>query len=392
MKNINITDRLSGWGKNETRLPANNGALKQKTLESVRPNYTAQAIPARRGGFFFRFLVLATSAACILIIATNPRLFKNPSYYQISTHSYASKSGAMESEELGLSYGADIGLGARNTSLIERVSDMVAPQTAPFDTREFMDTEYYATINTREVQDDSDRALTILRGNGARIDSANQSDKYARIAFAIPKDSLEKMKNELKDLVPEKFYLETAQSQNLLGEKISIEEQQTTANQELQRLEDRRQGVVDGYTKNINEWKTAVDTANRIIASLAREKTSSTNTAKIQSLKLQIDREYAFRQTAQKNLNSFETQYKIDLETADQAIKNQQAVIDGLDSRDTALMQKTEIITGTISLQWIGVWGVLNLYLPMRGILIIAIIIGAWFLLARRRAPAIVLP
>jgi len=391
MKNFNISEQLSDWGGKEPRLPANNDALKQRILETVKPSPASYSTPARRP-FLFNFLVVAASAACILLMMANPRLFKNPSGYQTTVRNFDSSSGVMETQELGLSYGENVGLGSREVSFVQKAADMIAPESMPLDTREFMDTEYYATINSRDVYDDSEKTLTILRGNGARIDSANQSTKYARISFAMPQSSLEKMIDELKELAPGKFYVESTQSENLLKQKQSIEEEQKSAEQELERLEDQRQDIIDSYTQDINMWKDALDSANRKIESINKEKASTFEPGKVELLNLEFTKEHAAKLKAESKIRMFESQYEIDLEAADRRISEQQATIQRLGEEDTALVQKTEIVTGTISLQWISVWGILNLYLPVRPILITLIIIGAWFLLARRRQAPVVLP
>lgn len=391
MKNFNISERLSDWGGHEPRLPANNDALKQKILEAVKPGPASYPTPARRS-FLFKFFVVAASAACILLMMANPRLFKNTSGYQAVVRDFDSSPGIMETQNLGLTYGEDVGLGERETSFVKKAVDMIAPESMPLDTREFMDTEYYATINSRDVYDDSEKTLTLLRGNGARIDSANQSTRYARISFAMPKSSLEKMIGELKELVPGKFYVESTQSENLLKQKQSIEEEEKSAEQELERLEDQRQDVIDSYTQNINMWKDALDSANRKIESINKEKASTFEPGKIELLSLEFSKEQAAKLKAESKILMFESQYEIDLETADKRISEQQAAIQKLDEEDTALVQKTEVVTGTISLQWISVWGILNLYLPVRPILITLIIMGAWYLLAKRKTAPVVLP
>ena len=204
------------------------------------------------------------------------------------------------------------------------------------DTREFLKTYYSAQLKTRDVPGLTRRVETTVRGYGGRIDSQSSSEKYGFVSFALPEGKYEAFRTELEGMVGSRFIKVDISSQNLLSQKVSIEEQQEQAD------------------KNLADYKTA------------RATLTSSHTSAVKALQAKIDAttDSAVKAELTKQLAYENSRYTSQLQSIDANIKYATEWQKAVQTQDKKLLESVATVTGTVSLQWISLWDMLQLYLP----------------------------
>lgn len=279
-----------------------------------------------------------------------------------------------------MGFGGTVELDSRMgpSSTNEAVSDvsapsagmMVAPDYYPYpgggevpvtDTREFLKTYYNATMKTRDVLGLTRRVETTVRGYGGRVDQQSSSDKYGSVSFALPQSKYEAFRTELESMVGSRFLSVNISSQNMLSQKISIEEQQTQANKNLADYQSTRATLVSTHASAVQVLQ------GKINAATSTERTS-----------------------LQQQLAYENSRYAAQLKNADANIKYATEWQKAVQTQDKKLLDSVATVTGTISIQWISFWDTIQLYLPGNGIPgIFAILTLVSFWNDRRRALSI---
>lgn len=381
-----LDKKFAQWGRDKKVLPSNVSMMKEKFLSSARlPSGAGKQV--RPPKFYFKILSVGL-AALVLFVGVN--------YYRNSF--IATQSGYVGGEltktagspttfnyngsgqDLGIQSGEAVSLGSpekgdfvrsiketaasfvQDGAYNNRAYPPVMQNSTISDTREFSKFSYNATLKTREVEDVSTRILTIVRGNGGRVDNASIAEKYASISFVVPKDNLLQFKTEIKSLVGKKFYVESLHIQNLLPEKVGIEN--TTENVEnsleatkadLDSLTKKHNTVIADYQKQLN-----VVTIN--IQALRAEVT--TDTVRQKQIKAEIS-SLVFRQGAlQRQISDENKWYGWDSARLEQDIKIKQTQLDDLGTQETNLLDNVETVQGYVSVQWVSVWQMINIFVP----------------------------
>lgn len=211
------------------------------------------------------------------------------------------------------------------------------PDVPVTDTREFLKIYYNASMHTRDVPALTRRVETTVRGYEGRIDNESSSEKYGYVSFALPQVKYEAFRAELEGLVGSRFVTVNISSQNLLSQKVSIEEQQKQADTTLANYKAARQKIV------------------------------STHASVVQALQAKIDATVATsseRASLEQQLSSENASYTRNLNNADANIKYAQDWVKGVQTQDATLLANVATVTGTVSVQWISLWDVALLYLP----------------------------
>ncbi|MEK7583380.1 MAG: hypothetical protein AAB483_03210 [Patescibacteria group bacterium] len=318
----NIKELFSSWGSSKRQPPEHNEILKNKILS--RPPLPDEAL-AKAGTRHLPWLSFAFAGLAVIMLFVN---FVNyePEVTLLSSRNY----------QTGGSSGSKI---AQPQALNESA---IAPDYYPYpgndvditDTREFLKTGYHAAIRTRDISDLSQQVRNIVKGVDGRVDSLNISEKSGYISFAVPASKFDAFQTQIKGLVRSKFIIETINTQNLLPQKQSIEEAQETISTKLSVVRSQRSSL------------TA--THNRTIANLNTQLASA-----------QTEEERATIRTRIANENS---SYSRKLSSLNAQISEYQAALDNTNKQDTKLINNVATVQGTISLQWISVWEVINLY------------------------------
>ncbi|TAN33257.1 hypothetical protein EPN28_02685 [Patescibacteria group bacterium] len=402
----NLKDLLHHWGQKERILPIGNEAMKARIFAALRTQNTVQ--PERRRFRYPWRIAFVCGGLSILFFVTQGfylnRLTSadhglNPAGYGYDAASKVgyqrSSSGEISANDLGVVYGAYTGLSAREVTAGGIVGEIVGgaaksigryfTQASPFDTREYLKTDYHAEIKTRQVQKKATRAQTIVRGHGGRVDNSSSDSKYARIEFVLPKSEMESFKDELKELAASpRFMAEIINSRNLLPEKTVIEQNTASSQSALADSQKQRQDLVVSHNTKVASLKQQLSYTANSINKLKKEFTTSTE--RQQEIAVAVSN----LSTEQRRLNQLlaneNAQYQKKRNEIDARIKNEQEQLVFLDQQDRQLINNVETVQGSISIEWISGWGVLALYVPYyRTFIFIAIIALIIYLLYGRR-------
>jgi hypothetical protein len=211
------------------------------------------------------------------------------------------------------------------------------PDVPVTDTREFLKIYYSASMQTRDVPALTRRVETTVRGYDGRIDNESSAEKYGYVSFVLPQVKYDAFRAELEGLVSSRFLKVNISSQNLLSQKVSIEEQQKQADTALADYTAARQKVVSAHTSAVQSLQAQIDD------------TSTTDNAKT-LLQLQLAKENAA--------------YAQNLSNADAQITYAKDWQKAVQTQDATLLANVATVTGTVSIQWISLWDEVQLYLP----------------------------
>ncbi|MEK9182806.1 MAG: hypothetical protein AAB809_01875 [Patescibacteria group bacterium] len=192
-------------------------------------------------------------------------------------------------------------------------------------------------MRTRDVQGLTRRVETTVRGYSGRIDQQSSSQYYGSVSFAIPTNKYDAFRDELEGLVNSRFITTNISSQNLLPQKLSIEEQQKQADTTLTNYKAERQRIITAHANAVQALQLQIDTA-------------TTPSETVVLLKQQL---------ANENVS-----YLVQLNAVDRKIQSAQEWQKTVQTQDKELLNSVATVTGTVSIQWISIWDMARLYLP----------------------------
>ena len=392
----NLDGLLKEWGSKKRTTPSGNEALKAKVIAELNPSVEVRL--RRPVGFWGLALAGSALVAFILVINWGGRLplispaqrMENTVQSNLSEYSPSSEPSSA-SDELGIQYGASTGLGQsdpRADSVLNKVTSNISRyfDSAPSsDTREFLKTDYQADVRTRRVEKIGTQIKTMARGYGGRVDNISLGAKSAYISFVIPKSSLEAFRSELKDLVPARFLTENIGAQNMLPEKRLIEAQTDSTDKARIALEKDRQLLISRHQANVNYYQRQLNATNKNISTLKME--VATTTAREQEIAVSLAQLSAKQRQLEKALAQENNQYGNDLNYLDVRLKEAEYQLESLVGQDQALNETVETVQGSISIQWIGLFEIITLYVPISWLVVIfGAVIVVYFLFGRRQS------
>lgn len=397
-----LEKKLRQWAKDVHASPPSAVAMKDKVLNLVRvPNKTAARLQSPRSYFF-----ALSGMAAVLVLLVGMYSYKKMHLFQVATSggSYevapqamlvggggcgagvqCDLSASVQSDELGVAYGYETGLGNSNSDSVlanavdivgkvsKEVSSLVAPVAFVPDTREFLKYEYNASIKSRHVQELTGRLQTVVRGYGGRVDSVSVQKKYGYIYFVVPKSSLDEFKSEVKSLANARFYEESVQGKNLLSEKVVIEKSLDTTNQSLVSWQESLSVLNKEHDGHILYMQKQLNDAASRIAKLRKEITSST--ARQKEINAELSRLYAAQAETKKNITGENEYYNSRKFYLEDQIKINQNQLASLVGQDKELQDTVETVQGSIQLQWVSIFEVINIYVPYFWLWIIIIFV-----------------
>ncbi|MEK7113620.1 MAG: hypothetical protein AAB873_02205 [Patescibacteria group bacterium] len=330
---------FQSWGEDKRQLPINNALLKSSILAQTEILARSNANKFVKSKNIFRFVPATFVAIAVFVFLVNMNSYKSESNIQT----------------MGV---ADMMTSSPSESTFYRENNLSIK-----DNREFLKIGYNATLETRNTSDLAKKIEITVRGFDGRIDSVNNSDKGGYISFAIPKDKLEAFRLEIKDLVGERFYSEYINSQNLLSEKQGIENWQKQIEDRLEVLNSERGQLVKNHNKNISYYQGKIDAINTEIILLNLEYKSA-------NLQRQIEITNRINQL-QPDVSSFNAEilnenrnYNQRIYEKDNEIKTNRENLKSAQKQDSDLLERVETVNGSISLKWISLWRVVDVYLP----------------------------
>lgn len=392
MKNL-----FTQWGQGQKQTPPHDATLKETILSSVVHNETVLIKKSNNNRLWWLTLASVPLAACLVVFMNYNSFYPKATSYEsvtIGSPMYGISDGGTARAPSAVDFGIhDVSAGLEEKSLLGKVSNsMIAPDYwygggAPTaeDARELLKTYYGAHIRTRHVDTLGMRLQTMIRGYGGRVDSAYIQTKSGSISFVLPKSSFETFKTELKSILPERFVEENLNVQNMLPQKQNIEEQTDVTKENLESYQTKRKTLVDTHNAHVVSLQAQINAYGRSISTLNNEVTTST--VRQQEIKTQVSSLEAKQRVVKQQLIRENEQYKMDLQYVDADIEAMNRQLVNLGKQDQHLVKDVETVNGTISLEWISLFQIVDLYVPVYGTLItiFSIIILGYLLFGRRR-------
>ncbi len=267
------------------------------------------------------------------------------------------------------------------------------------DTREYNKKTFSASMKSRAVEEVAKKVETLIKSSGGRIDSSNISDKYATFSFVVPKSNFDAFETQMRTFVSKKLYSQTVTSQNLLNEKQNIEKSQSNTAESIASTKKQRDQVEADYTARINTIKSQIATVKAQIvdvdSDIARTEKAINNTTD-QNTKNSLAQELNNLSNTRRTYNQYIANYNSDIEIATSNFKSQMTMYgSSLDSQnqvlaqlgvqETTFLDKVETVQGSVSINFITMWELLNIYSPVNLWVVIGIIvlIGRLYLLKK---------
>ena len=261
-----------------------------------------------------------------------------------------------------------VGMPMMDTSVSNQMApDSIAKYPYPYpypspgvpvtDTREFLKVYYSAYMRTRDVQGLTQHIETIVRGYDGRIDQESSSSQYGSISFALSQSRYNAFRAELESLVDKRFITVNISSQNMLAQKVSIEEQQKQADQALADYKIARQNVVSAHANAVQSLQSKIDSDNAQLVQLRAQIQTSQIQAQVQTITADLT-------ALNDRLTKENSSYTYQLKNADANIKYGEDWQKGVATQDATLLANVATVTGNVSIQWISLWDIAQLYLP----------------------------
>lgn len=353
MKHIprSIHTILAEWGRANHALPPNNDAIKAAILHKVSSEKIES--PSRRLSQlpWLSFTLTGLAVATLFLIPGTPR---------VSPLTYSSA----PTREQGTS--RDRWAPEENK---DAHSPIIYPEPWPStgtpitDRREFLKTNYNATLRTRKIIDLTQHIQTIIRGFGGRVDASSAATQWGQVAFAVPADRFEPFRREIKSLVPARFIIEAIHADNLLPQKRSIEEQEAYVTKVLTELKAKRESVVTTHTEAIRSLQNRIAVIMKDIARLRAEVTDNPQ----RKAEIAAEEQRLLRQvrSLEGGVAAENTAHANHIAQIDSKIKSNETMLEGIRTEDTQLIDSVATVEGHISLEWISIGEMIHLYVPL---------------------------
>lgn len=314
-KKYDIEELLTSWGHEQRQSPTNEGVLKAEMLSKSSPSFLGE-----QSHHHIAWLPLVFTGLALLILIINPvqNNFSAPKV-GVPSEDFVQRSFDRESKTVV----------APEQDYYYKYQSLGIPIS---DDREFLKRYYNSTLQTRNVESLTNKVRTVIRGFDGRIDSLNSSGEWGYVDFVVPASRFEAFQMEIKSLVGSKFYTEQVSIQNLLPEKQLIEKDKKQAEENVHQLRSSRKQLIGNYNKTISKLQSELNSDNKelIEAQIANEN-------KIHDQKLS-------------SLNA--------------KIRDSETILENIKEQDKNLIDNVATVQGTISIDKISIWEMVEAYLP----------------------------
>jgi hypothetical protein len=264
------------------------------------------------------------------------------------------------------------------------------------DTREFNKLNYRATMRSRNVPSLTRLVEVAVRGNGGRVDRLESSEKSGHISFVVPQSKFEDFRIDMESMVDTRFLSVTISSQNMLAQKLTIEQKQDSADKSLATAKVVREKVVSDHKSALRTLQAQLDSVQQELVSLGAQKAAididpNNNPIQLTQIESLIRDMEAQSSTLSVRIGTENSVYANKLQSADQQILYAQSQVDGVEKQDQSFTDNVETVNGTISIRWIGLVEMAFVYVPgfwIPGILATLTYIAIWW---HRRKNSVVL-
>jgi len=409
MNSHNLENLLADWGRSKEQLPTNNTILKNSILNRLPTDLRAES---RKTNFKMPWLPLTLGSLAVLILVVQLSKTNNPNPTQVSqtTSSFsqplasALQSGkkasglqsdnmakgipqnSAESQATAPSMGAAANALPSYHSADNYVQMPPTPQEVPItDNRQFLKTDYSAAIQSHHVQELTNRVQTTIRGFDGRIDANNTSEESSYLSFVLPADKLDAFRQELKSLAGGRFITEQVQTENMLPQKRDIESQQQSAKDQLAQLNTQKTQLIQTHTQTVASLQSQINTASRQLANLQNQP----DTLEVETQKQELANRI---KTLRARLADENANYKQQKGFLDSQIQGAQTNLDNANTQNSDLLDNVATVRGAMSISYVSLWDILNLYLGVGGWLAIFLGLAAVISYFATRRNKLILP
>lgn len=365
----NVHELLKNWGVRERRLSTRNNGLKNQALAEFAATPHKASLAHSRG---FSWLPLAFSGLAVLVLLVGATETKKPEVLELAptisgkSALFAPESFAPASQEMILPYPYPY--------------PQPEPQIPVTDTREFLKIDYNATIRTRKVQELARRVETTVRGFGGRVDNANSSREWGFVSFVVPAYRFDAFRQEIENIVGPRFIVIDTRTENLLAQKQSIEAQQGQIQKTVDELNVELKQLIANHNRAAAALQTQIATTIDAITLLDAEQTNDpVRKAQMIAGKQKLNDE---KRALEARLANENASYANELYILNARIRSSKESAEWNMTQDKQLMDTVATVHGTISLNWISVWEIVQLYISVYWIaaLLAAAAIGSYVL------------
>lgn len=371
-----IQNLLTEWGRQQRQIPYNNETLKSEILGRFQPALPKMAPRFQRTSW----LTIAFSGLTVisLFISYLPgKQLMRPAVEPLV--GVGTESG--EKSDLNL---------MREYYLPYQGSGTEVPIT---DVREFLKTDYNAAIRTRKVEELVYRIRTDVRTVfDGRVDGSSSSKRSGYVSFAVPANRFEDFRWSIKSLVGERFLTENIYTENLLPQKISIEEQRKEVEKTLTQLRLDRGRLNSEHQKTVAPIQSEINKINDELVVLKIKADVTSDPAKREEIRLRIEQLQNEKSALETALASENTSYLKKLNSLDSQIRDNETSLNGIIRQDQKLVDTVATVRGTIYLNWISVWEIIQLYFPKNLFAPLFGVTAVIFYIIHRRRQHLLLP
>jgi chromosome segregation ATPase len=145
-------------------------------------------------------------------------------------------------------------------------------------------------------------------------------------------------------------------------EKVGIEDYTKTYNRLLSDAQNKLNDLNVKHAKTISDLQRQFSNINSSIAKLKRE--VPTDPERQKQIKTEIASLTVRKGAVQKQITDENTWYGWDSTRLEQDVKNNQTQLDNLGEQEKNLLDNIETVQGYVSVQWMSVWQMINIYIP----------------------------
>lgn len=368
---FNIHRLLTSWGESSRQLPSQNDDLKREVLVKVAGLSFARSTPSRKiiPWSSLSFAGVGIAVFLFAIVGTGSGI----SSERMTASMDADGTSVMPS--IGNTY-----KGTEDLLLEAQFQEDIAAS----DTREFLRTDYNAHIKTRRVEKHIRRIETLIHSIGGRIDRQTVSEEHGYIEFVIPANVLTSFRDQIENIVPERFMKEEIHIENLLPQKQAIEKEKSSISESLEQYTKEQAEFTRVHAAAVSSLRSQINTVESQLAMLQSNMTgtSEEKTARqIQIQKLQSEKQSLANRLAQEN-----AAYAKQVNSYDTLIADMKLAQENNNNHDLELLDTIATVRGTISVDRISVLEVVLLYVSLYWISAICIAFaGIMYALHKRR-------
>ena len=389
MKKLNtIEHAMHEWGKAQHELPSTASFVKQQFISRASAHAGAAELGQRHGAPWFSFALAGLAVLAFIVLSPQSEKLASPF---VATREQSMIVASPNEDAFSAQPTMPSAMSEAGNSMLKSAPQNVPQDVTIEDTRQFLKTDYGAYLKTRKVDALSAQLQILVRGLGGRVDSASSADKSGYVSFVLPAEKLEAFRAQLKSIAGEKFVNEYVQTENLLSQKVSIEDQTKDVEQQLAQLQVEKNQLTDAHNQTVAALQMQLSANSKERTRLVVEKQKYPEQAP--ALEARIAELDKIRNRLTVELRSENTAFAnrlADLDAQTQAAESNKA---SLQKQDTQLMHTVATVRGNLSLTWISVWQLIDMYVSLQvlvpSLLLVFAVVGYFF--HRRRSNLLVI-